>query len=72
MYFVKHAYLHGSDEDKKLSHFLIANVAKGALITNTILCAIYLSRFRTYRNSNLARMHVPATLFGMFNGISGT
>ena len=71
-YFIKHAWLHGTDEDKRLSHFLLTNMAKGVLITNTILCAVYLSRFRTYRNSSLAFMHIPATLFGIHNATIGT
>ena len=33
---------------------------------------VYLSRFRTYRNSYLAMMHLPATSFGVYNAIMGT
>mmetsp|Transcript_31762 Transcript_31762/g.37299 ORF Transcript_31762/g.37299 Transcript_31762/m.37299 type:complete len:100 (-) Transcript_31762:149-448(-) len=71
-YFVKHSYTNGSEDDKKFSHFLLQNLGKGVLITNAMLVAFYLSRFRTYRNSNLARMHIPATLFGTYSAITGT
>ena len=54
-----------------MSHFLLKNLAKGVLITNAFLMVFYVSRFRTYRNSRLALMHIPATLFGLQNGIVG-
>ena len=71
-HFIKHSYSHGSEEDRKLSHFLMKNLLKGVLITNSLLVMFYVSRFRTYRNSYLAMMHIPATLIGLYNAIMGT
>ena len=69
--FVKYSYTNGSEEDKNFAHFLLKNWAKGVLITNTILLMLYLPRFRTYRNSNLGMMHIPATIIGSFNAVLG-
>ena len=70
--FIKHSYRCGTEEDKKLSQFIVKNWIKGVAITNAFLLMFYLSRFRTYRNSYLGMMHVPATLFGLYNGVKGT
>ena len=73
-YFVKHSLVcpKASQDDKNISYFLLRNLAKGIAITNTILVMGYLARFRTYRNSNLMRMHGPATLLGMYFTVLGT
>ena len=71
-YFIKYATLHGSREDKQMSNFMLMNLAKGVCITNAILMAFYLSRFRTYRNSYLFYMHIPATILGIISGVKGT
>ena len=71
-YFIKYAMMRGTEEDKRFSSFLLAQLGKGVLVANTILVGLYVSRFRTYRNSNLMRMHVPATLLGSYSAIAGT
>ena len=73
-HFIRYSFRshHSTDKDRKLSQFLVTNLAKGALITNTILLVVYAARHRTYRNSSLVWMHVPATLLGLLSGINGT
>ena len=70
--FVKYSFVNGSEEDKNFAHFLLKNWAKGVLITNTILLMLYLPRFRTYRNSYLGIMHIPATIFGTISAMIGS
>ena len=70
--FVKYSWLKGDEDDRKLSQFLLRNFCKGIAITNTILLFTFFARFRTYRNSNLALWHIPATLLGVYNATLGT
>ena len=71
-HFLKHSHLCGTVSDKDFSAYLLKNIAKSLLITNSLLGAFYLSRFRNYRNSYLAIMHIPATLFGLMNALIST
>ena len=73
-YFVRYSFTspRASPEYKNISHFLLRNVAKGIAITNSFLVIFYLARFRTYRNSNLLRMHLPATFAGVYFAVLGT
>ena len=73
-YFMKHSYMHqeGTQQDKNFSNYLVKNFAKGVLITNALLLMFYLTRFRTYRNSNLLKWHLPASFSGIYLGVYGT
>ena len=70
--FVRYSYKNGGEEERGFARFLVKNLAKGVLIANSILMMAYFSRFRTYRNSNLLSMHVPATLFGATCTVAGS
>ena len=45
-------------------------MAKSVLICNSFLFIGYMTFFKTYRNSNLATMHIFATMLGFYNGTS--
>ena len=47
-------------------------MVKGVLITNSLLWLVYFARFKNYRNSYLALMHIPVSLMGLQFALGGT
>jgi hypothetical protein len=58
--------------DLALSNFIMLNLAKGIAVNNCLLGLFYFARFKNYRNSYLLLFHIPATYFGIKNGLKGT
>ena len=54
-----------------MSRFIVKNLTKSILITNFYLLLIYFSMFKSYRNSLLLYMHLPATYYGVKFGLAG-
>ena len=67
--FCKHA--RHCEADRPISNFIVRNMLKSVLISNSFLLMIYMSRFKNYRNSYLGLGHIFATAVGLHNGIKG-
>ena len=61
----------GTEDDRAMSRFIVKNLAKSVLITNFYLMLIYFSLFKSYRNSMLLYLHLPATYYGIKFGLVG-
>ena len=48
---------------------MFTNIAKSIGILNFYLLMVYFARFKSYRNSYLAYMHLPVTLIAIHNGV---
>ena len=70
-YFIYHSYLHGSEEDKRFANFMVWNELKGVLIFNSFTFMLFLTRFKTYRNSHLLLANGFSSILGLVFAAEG-
>jgi hypothetical protein len=54
-----------------MSRFIVKNLAKSVVIMNCYLMLVYFSMFKSYRNSYLLYLHIPASYYGIKFGLQG-
>ena len=52
-----------------MSRFIVKNLGKSVFIMNCYLLLAYFSMFKSYRNSYLLYIHLPASYFGIKFGL---